>query len=164
MRKLGGIALVSLSLLVCNAADQSDKFVLVAEGYTSEAAGRSLEAAYRMHTLSSLETDCAVPAPRRLRIEMSPAFVEVGKWFEYASLVALALDEGGHVIPRVPMMIFVEERTPPVLAMATTSDMSERAGLRVVGPGAFRLRLRAGCVRHEKDGPLPETTVVIEAR
>jgi hypothetical protein len=117
-------------------------FGTVAEAYTSPDAGTGVNAAPRMFLVP--DNVCATaPRPAALHAPADAIELHVGQPFPFKSLVIVARDEAGAVVPRVPIAIEVERSDPPLVN--TQSDAMPENHLHPVRPGAFRLRARTIC-------------------
>jgi hypothetical protein len=117
-------------------------FGTVAEAYTSPDAGTGVNAAPRMFLVP--DNVCATaPRPAALHAPSDAVELHAGQPFPFNSLVIVARDEAGAVLPRVPIVIEVERIAPPLLN-AQSNAMPENH-LHPIRPGSFRIRARTWC-------------------
>jgi hypothetical protein len=125
------------------AAAGEPRFVHVGEAFTSPTEEIGVRGGWRMTTVPFLEDYCpSLPKPAKL-VVTRPINLTRQVWFPYSSLVVLALDESGRLIPDVPISMDVEEKQPPLLALR--ADLLGEDRVLPIAAGNFRFRFRTIC-------------------
>ena len=137
--------------------ESSRAFVLVAEGFSSVKRGSGIEAEYRMFTVPDMPEFCAVENPTQLLFGSVPS-PATGERVLYSGFEVLALNSAQRIIPRVPLLLSVEQVQPAVLDLTTTAAVSEFAGLRAIRSGRFLIKVEPAC---EKPDHLEARALVI---
>ena len=146
---------VQLALLVllagCSRDDGRAKpeeiwFVRLAEGYSSSDRETGIVAAQRMFSVPMFSSLCSSPAPASLVVDSpEPVRLVNGEWFRYDQLVVLALDSAGNTLPRVPIVVEIEEVNPELLDLDPITLADSEGRVMPVRTGTFHFRFRVIC-------------------
>jgi hypothetical protein len=121
-------------------------YVRVAEGLTSPSLTETMQVAPRMFAASDLTAACQ--SPRRIaRLEAPTRSLElrVGDRLALNTLRVVAVGEAGSAVTDVPVVIEVEELTPPVVQLRSDDPDLNAGRLLSVGSGTVRVRVRTLC-------------------
>lgn len=134
----------AMCLVVGPMSCQSPVFVTIAEGMTSDRRGSRIEVAYRMFSLPGLPQLCSHSGTVANLVSTKGRIdLRVNERFPLTVLDILALNIEGKEIPKVPIAIEIERTLPALIDFSPASLY--RAGLRPIGVGRFRLRVRTFC-------------------
>ena len=130
-------------------------FVQIAEGLTSPTIAEGIRVAPRMFSAPALAAVCQKAVVVK-RLEVAPDSLELSRGTPYPlnALAVVAVDGSDVAVPGLPIVLEVDEREPPVLALRSdTSDLNEGRVV-PVGAGSFRMRIRTIC-----GNPYAETVI-----
>jgi hypothetical protein len=139
-----------LLVLTCTAmsaaACAKGYYVRVAEGLTAPSLTETMQVAPRMFAASDLTSACR--SPRRItRLEAPARTLElrVGERLALNTLRVVAVGEAGTAVTDVPVVIEVEELSPPVMQLRSDDPDLNAGRLLSVGSGIVRMRVRTLC-------------------
>jgi hypothetical protein len=119
-------------------------FVTIAEGLTSPDRTRGIEVAYRMFSIPTFAKTCKESErPFTLTTPNGAVTLRVGEWFPLHRLVVVGVDQTGHVLRPLPIMLEVEVTNPPLLNLQP--EMISDARVLPIRMGKFRFRARTIC-------------------
>ena len=134
-------------------------YVIVGEGFSSQAPADGIEVAYRMFSVPDFAEICSNARAAevvRLRSQSPRLRLRVGDPFVRARLKIVALDASGAVLPRVP--IAVEVNAPPNVLVSPTNTNAD-GSMTAMAPTQVRFRIRTIC-----NGSGAETFVPADVR
>lgn len=147
MMKSDDIAVVTVAVTIavssCSVSQSREvHFGHTAEGYSSADERTGIRAAPKMF-LAPDNVCATAPAAATLRGPQRRIELRAGVPFPINTLVVVAQDRAGAVVPRVPIAIEVEVVNPPLLNHR--SDATPENHLHPVRAGSFRIRARTWC-------------------
>jgi hypothetical protein len=138
--------LLVLACTATGAACAKGYYVRVAEGLTSPSLTETMQVAPRMFGASDLTRACQLPR-RIARLEAPTRTVElrVGERLALNTLRVVAVGDAGTAVTDVPVVIEVEELSPPVMQLRSDDPDLNAGRLLSVGSGTVRMRVRTLC-------------------
>ena len=135
---------LAVGLSACAARDRY--FVQIAEGLTSPTITQGIRVAPRMFSAPALGDVCQKAVVVK-RLEVAPGSLELTRGTPYSlnSLSVVAVDRSDVAVPDVPIVLEVEDREPPVVALRSDNSDLNEGRLVGVDAGGFRMRIRTMC-------------------
>jgi hypothetical protein len=149
--RLGLCVLLAVGLSGCAARH----FVQIAEGLTSATIAEGIRVAPRMFSAPALAAVCQRAVVVK-RLEVAPDTLELsrGTPFSLNSLAVVAVDGSNAAVAGLPIVLEVEDRQPPVLALRSDNRELDEGRVVAAGAGRFRMRIRTIC-----GNPYAETVI-----
>lgn len=147
---------LSLAAGLAGCAARERYFVQIAEGLTSATITEGIRVAPRKFSAPALGGVCQAAVVVR-RLAVAPRTLELSRGTPYAlnSLSVVAVDGSDVAVPGLPIVLEVEDRVPPVLALRSDNSDLNEGRLVAVDAGRFRIRIRTIC-------GIPHAETVIE--
>jgi hypothetical protein len=142
-------------------AGPRDYYVRVAEALTSASANEEMSVAPRMFAAPELVQACQEPQRiARLEAPSRTLQLHVGDRLALSTLRVVAVSAANVAMPRVPVVIEAQERTPPIAHLRSDDPDINEGILLTVARGRFRIRVRTMCTN---DAAEMIITVVVAA-
>ncbi len=138
---------IFVSFVVSGCASTPDRYyVQVAEGLTSPSLTEGIRVAPRRFAASQLVEACKDPlVVARLEVAPNPLELREDGRYELSSLSVVAVNAADVAMSPMPIVLEVEERSPPVVQLRSDDPDLNAGRLHVVRAGEFRMRVRTMC-------------------